>query len=59
MPQDARKALSIINFMDMFPVTIKTLKIAVDMFPHTDRDYDVLPVLSCNVETVCLLSKKP
>lgn len=30
------------------------------MFPRTDRTFDVLPILSCHVETVVLLShKKP
>jgi len=36
----------------------QSTKNAFDMFPRTDRVFDVLPILSCHVETVCLLSKK-
>lgn len=32
-------------------------KNAFDMFPRTDIAFDVLPILSCHVETVCLLSQ--
>ena len=32
-------------------------KNAFDMFPRTDIAFDVLPVYSCHVEVVCLLSK--
>lgn len=33
-------------------------KNAFDMFPRTDIAFDVLPVYSCHVETVCLLSNR-
>lgn len=32
-------------------------KMAVDKFSHTEGELDVLSVLSCHVEVVCLLSK--
>ena len=35
-------------------------KLVFDIFPKTDRMFDILPVLSSHVETVVLLShKKP
>lgn len=36
----------------------QSTKNAFDMFPRTDRAFDVLPVHSCHVETVALLTKK-
>ena len=33
-------------------------KNAFDMFPRTERAFDVLLIHSCHVETVCLLSRK-
>lgn len=33
-------------------------KNAFDMFPGTDRVFDVLPIHSCYVETIVLLSRK-
>ena len=33
-------------------------KIAVDKFPHTEGVLDVLPVLSCHVECVVLMSRE-
>ena len=33
-------------------------KNAFDMFPRTDIAFDILPILSCHVETVCLLSNR-
>ena len=35
----------------------QSTKNAFDMFPRTDRAFDVLPVHSCHVETVVLLSQ--
>ena len=35
----------------------QSTKNAFDMFPRTDRGFDVLLIHSCHVETVCLLSK--
>lgn len=54
--------------VDMFSPT-EGIKKALDMFPQTERNkwicfhkrelaFDVLPILSCHVETVCLLTKK-
>ena len=47
----------------MFPCTeklVKLPKLVFDIFPKTDRMFDILPVLSSHVETVVLLShKKP
>lgn len=33
-------------------------KNAFDMFPRTDIAFDILPILSCHCETVCLLGKR-
>ncbi len=35
----------------------QSTKNVFDMFPRTDKAFDVLPIPSCHVETVCLLSK--
>ncbi len=36
----------------------QSTKNVFDMFPRTDRAFDVLPIPSCHVETVCLLSNR-
>ncbi len=49
--------------VDIFP---RTRRIAVDMFPQTQRgikwekcDKDILPIISSHVETAVLLVRKP
>ena len=41
----------------MFPLTVKILKIAGGSSRTNRQENDVLSILSCHVETVCLLSK--
>lgn len=44
----------------MFPCTeklVKLPKLVFDIFPKTDRIFNILSVLSCHVETIALLQK--
>ncbi len=42
----------------MFPQTEKVFQLILICFQERTGVFDVLPVLSCHVETVCLLSNR-
>ena len=44
-------------YLDMFTRTVERVEKALICFRIRTRAFDVLPILSCHVETVCLLSK--
>ena len=45
-------------YLDMFTRTVERVEKALICFRIRTRAFDVLPILSCHVETVVLMSRK-